>query len=348
MTVTVEALPVDKIKLPPGFAIEIYADKVKNARQMALSPSGVLYVGTRSEGKVYAIQNKKTYVIAKRLDLPVGVVFHDGDLYVSAVSKILKFKNIESNLLSPPQPEIIYDKLPEETHHGWKYLAIGPDKKLYFAVGAPCNICLKEQKDYAAIHRINLDGSGHEIIAHGVRNTVGFTWHPTTHKLWFTDNGRDWMGDDRPPCELNVLDRVGEHFGYPYCHGGTIQDDEFNQKKCAEFKAPVQNLGPHVAPLGIKFYTGKMFPEKYHNRVFIAEHGSWNRSKKIGYRITMVELQGSKAVRYEPFAIGWLNEDSGEVLGRPVDLLVMPDGSMLVSDDEADVIYRISYKMPKS
>jgi glucose/arabinose dehydrogenase len=278
--------------------------------------------------------------------MPNGVAFKDGDLYVAEVSRILKYSGIESKLANPPAPEIINDKYPTDTHHGWKYIAFGPDGKLYVPVGAPCNICESKDEVYASITRINPDGSGREIFASGVRNTVGFTWHPLTKELWFTDNGRDWLGDDIPPCELNRAPQSGLHFGYPYCHGGTIKDPEFGSKRpCADFIGPAQNLGPHTAPLGVKFYTGNMFPAAYKNQAFIAEHGSWNRDKKIGYRVSLVKIEdNTKATSYETFASGWLDDETQKFWGRPVDVLVLNDGSMLVSDDQADVVYRISYK----
>ncbi len=344
-------LPLDKIKLPPGFKIEVYAE-VKNARSMAMSPSGVLYVGNRNDNKVYAVKDTdgdmvadKRWVIASGLNMPNGVAFKDGDLYVAEVSKITKYPSIESKLDNPPAPVIINDKFPTETHHGWKYIAFGPDGKLYVPVGAPCNICKKDEPIYASITRMNADGSGREVYVNGVRNTVGFTWHPDTKEMWFTDNGRDMMGNDIPPCELNKVTAAGQHFGYPYCHGGTIADPEFGSAQpCSEFVAPAQNLGPHVAPLGLKFYTGSMFPATYNNQVFIAEHGSWNRDEKIGYRVSLVRITNSESTGYETFAYGWLDEEEQKAWGRPVDVLIMKDGSMLVSDDHANVIYRISYK----
>ena len=339
------------IKLPPGFSINIYAD-VDNARSMALSPSGVLYVGNRKGDKVYAVKDTngdfiadKKWVLDSGLQMPNGVAFKDGDLYVAEVSRIIKFTDIENKLDNPGEPAVVYDKFPTETHHGWKYIAFGPDGKLYVPVGAPCNICEPEDPIFAAIHRMNADGTGLELFASGVRNTVGFTWHPETHDLWFTDNGRDMMGDDVPPCELNSAPTQGMNFGYPYCHGGTIKDPEFGDKHaCDEFVKPMQNLGAHVAPLGLKFYTGDMFPAEYKNQIIIAEHGSWNRAKKSGYRLSLVKLQDGKAISYEPFASGWLDEATQAVSGRPVDVLQMPDGSLLVSDDQAGKIYRISYK----
>lgn len=347
-----KTLPLEKIKLPAGFKIEVFAE-VDNARSMVMSPSGVLYIGNRNGDKVYAVKDTdgdfkadKKWTIASGLNMPNGVAFKDGDLYVAEVSRILKFSGIESKLVNPPAPEIINDKYPTDTHHGWKYIAFGPDGKLYVPVGAPCNICESKDEVYASITRINPDGSGREIFARGVRNTVGFTWHPVTKELWFTDNGRDMLGDDIPPCELNHAPKSGMHFGYPYCHGGTIKDPQFGDKRpCGDFTVPAQNLGPHTAPLGIKFYTGSMFPATYKNQAFIAEHGSWNRSKKIGYRVSLVKVENNtKAIGYETFASGWLDDETQKVWGRPVDVLVLNDGSMLVSDDQADVVYRISYK----
>lgn len=346
------ALRLGKIKLPQGFKIDIYADQIENARSLAISPAGIIYVGTREKGDVYAVQdtdgdNKadKKWVIATGLKSPNGVAFRDGDLYVAEISRIIKFPKIESNLDSPPKPEVINDQYPGETHHGWKYIAFGPDGMLYVPVGAPCNICESEDPVFASITRIKPDGSGREIFANGVRNSVGFTWHPETKELWFTDNGRDMMGDDIPSCELNIAPKAGLHFGYPYCHEGSVKDPEFGDKHgCSDFEAPADKLGAHVAPLGLKFYTGKMFPGSYLNNVFVALHGSWNRSKKSGYNVTLVKVTDNKVVSHEVFASGWLDEATQKVWGRPVDVLVLPDGSMLVSDDYANLIYRISYK----
>ncbi|MFN3840314.1 MAG: PQQ-dependent sugar dehydrogenase [Cyclobacteriaceae bacterium] len=345
-------LPLDRIKMPAGFRIEVYAE-VDNARSMVMSPAGTLFVGNRNGDKVYAVKDldgdfkaDKKWVIASGKNMPNGVAFKDGDLYVAEVNRILKYPGIEARLGNPPEPVVVNNSYPDKTHHGWKYIAFGPDGKLYVPVGAPCNIC-ESDEIFATITRINADGSGREIFAHGVRNTVGFTWHPETREMWFTDNGRDMMGDDLPPCELNYAPRAGMNFGYPYCHGGTIKDPEFgNKKPCSAFDPPAQNLGPHTAPLGLKFYTGSQFPVQYKNQLFIAEHGSWNRSKKIGYRISLVKIQNnSKAVSYETFADGWMDDATQKVWGRPVDVLVLNDGSMLVSDDHANVIYRISYTL---
>jgi len=344
---------LDRIKLPEGFKIDLYATDVTNARSMSLSPSGTLFVGTRGDGRVYALKDTDGDMIADQMytlmedgNMPNGVAFKDGDLYVAEVSRVLKFENIESKLDNPGEPIVITEDYPTEKHHGWKYIAFGPDGKLYVPVGAPCNICDSRDDIFNSITRINPDGTGREIVQRGVRNTVGFTWHPETGDLWFTDNGRDMLGDEIPACELNRASRDGLHFGYPYCHQGDLEDPVYGKNKnCADYVAPAQNLGPHTAPLGIEFYTASMFPASFKNKALIAEHGSWNRSKKIGYRISMVPLDAqSNATGYETFAEGWLDSEEDEAWGRPVDLEFLPDGSMLVSDDFADVIYRISYK----
>ncbi|MEY3368566.1 MAG: hypothetical protein RI973_1721 [Bacteroidota bacterium] len=343
---------LQRIKLPAGFKIAVYASGVENARSMDLSPAGTLFVGTRDLGSVYALRDTdgdqrvdQQFVLAKGLNMPNGVAFRDGDLYVAEVNRILKFEDIESRLANPPAPVVVYDQYPDKTHHGWKYIAFGPDGKLYVPVGAPCNVCEEEDEVFATITRINPDGTGREIVQRGVRNTVGFTWHPETGELWFTDNNRDWMGDDMPACELNHAPRDGMHFGFPYCHQGDLSDDGFGSKRpCSDFTPPAQKLGPHTAPLGLEFYTGSMFPKEYDRQLLIAEHGSWNRSKKIGYQVSLVRIKDGKAASYEPFASGWLDEAEDEVWGRPVDLELLPDGSMLVSDDFANAIYRVYYE----
>jgi glucose/arabinose dehydrogenase len=344
------AIPLDKIKLPEGFSISVYAE-VDGARSMVMSPSGMLFVGTQGAGKVYAVKDTdgdhiadKKWTIASGLNNPNGVAVKNGALYVAEISKVTKFSDIEKNIANPGKGDVIYDKFPTEWPHGWKYIAFGPDGKLYVPVGAPFNIGEPTEK-YASLFRMNDDGTGFEKFARGIRNTVGFTWHPTTHELWFTDNGRDMMGDDVPFDELNTAPKAGMHFGYPYYHSGTIKDPQFGgTHNASEFTPPAINLGPHVAALGLKFYTGKMFPARYRNQIFIAEHGSWNRSKKIGYRVSLVTMKNGKATGYETFANGWLDETTQVPWGRPVDVLVLKDGSMLVSDDAVGVIYRISYK----
>jgi len=336
------------IALPPGFKIEIYADNVNGARSMALSENGILFVGTRGSDFYAIVDSNKDYkadevvVVKSGLNTPNGVAIKDGDLYVAEISRVLKFENIEENFRNNPTPEIIRDDFPTETHHGWKFIRFGPDGKLYVPIGAPCNICLSEDERFASITRMNHDGSGFEIFAHGIRNTVGFDWNPLTKELWFTDNGRDMLGDNIPADELNYVQQTGLHFGYPFIHQGDIPDPEFGEgKDPSDYVRPVQKLGPHVAALGMRFYTGDMFPEEYKNQIFIAEHGSWNRSQKIGYRVMIVKLNGNEAVSYEPFAEGWLQGES--VSGRPVDVQELPDGSLLVSDDYAGVVYRITY-----
>jgi len=339
----------DKITLPPGFKIDIYAKDVENARQMALGDNGTLFVGSMKAGKVYAIvedpqhkPHKKVLTIAQGLNLPVGVAFKDGALYVSTVEKILRFDNIESQLSNPPKAAIINASFPIETHHGWKFIAFGPDGWLYVPVGMPCNACLLKDPRFGTIMRMKQDGSDLEIYAQGIRNSVGFDWDPKTKDLWFTDNGKDMMGNDIPPDELNHAPKKGMHFGFPFCYGKGITDPEFGKARdCEQYTPAAVELGPHVAALGMRFYTGKMFPEKYQGNIFIAEHGSWNRDTPIGYRITMVDPTIGQD-SYQVFAQGWLQ--NGKAWGRPADVLVMKDGSLLVSDDKGNTIYRISYK----
>lgn len=344
---------VSKIHLPDGFKISVFATDIKDARSLAVGENGTVFVGNRSEDKVYALVDSDgdyqvdiKYILAENLEMPNGVAFHKGDLYVAEVNKVWKLPNIENQLAKPPKPILISDQFPSDRHHGWKYIAIGPDEKIYIPIGAPCNICEKEEKKYSTICRMNLDGTELEIFAHGVRNSVGFDWHPITKDLWFTDNGRDMLGDDIPADELNRAAKKGLHFGYPYCHQGDIEDPEFGKtRSCEQYIAPTQKLGPHVAALGVIFYEGNQFPEKFRNQLFIAEHGSWNRSTKIGYKISLVKLDKDyiNSLSYEPFATGWLSENKTDVIGRPVSLLELSDGSILVSDDFSDVIYRISY-----
>ncbi|MGH7885583.1 MAG: PQQ-dependent sugar dehydrogenase [Thermodesulfobacteriota bacterium] len=339
------------LNLPKGFKIDVFAE-VEDARSLAVSSSGVIYVGSRGEDKVYALRDTdgdwkadEKYIIDSGLKMPNGVAFKDGDLYVAAVNRILKYPNIEANLKNPPEPEVVYSDYPSIRHHGWKYIAFGPDGKLYVPVGAPCNICDRNEEIFASITRMNPDGTGLEIVAHGVRNSVGFDWNPETKELWFTDNGRDKMGDELPPCELNKVTKKGEHFGFPFCHGDDVSDTEFGSKrKCSEFVKPEYNFKAHTAPLGMAFYTGDMFPEDYKGDVIVAQHGSWNRSSKIGYRLMRIHIENNKAVKGEVFADGWLNDATQNQTGRPVDVLQMSDGSILVSDDYGNKIYRISYQ----
>ncbi len=342
-------IDLSKIKLPEGFKIDLYAEGVKNARSITRSPDGTIFVGTRGEGSVYALRDEdgdykaeKRWTIATGLSMPNGVAVKDGDLYVAEHNRILRYDDIETQLANPPKPVVVNEDYPSEKHHGWKFIDFGPDGKLYVPVGAPCNICESEDI-FNTITRINPDGSDLEIVHRGIRNTVGFTWHPETKELWFTDNGRDWMGNDEPNCELNHAPTDGMHFGYPYCHQGDIADPDFGEKHaCSEFTPPVVKMGPHVAPLGLIFNTGNQFPEIYKNQLLIAEHGSWNRSNPIGYQVSLVGFDANGQTKGKSaFASGWLED--GEAWGRPVDLEQLPDGSVLVSDDFADVIYRIYY-----
>lgn len=340
---------LDKIKVPAGFKVNVFAE-VSNARSMCWGDKGTLFVGNSREDNVYAVvdENKdgvadKVYTIASDLNMPNGVAFKNGSLYVSALDKIYRYDNIEDNLSNPPTPVLITDKYPNKTHHGWKYIAFGPDGKLYVPVGAPCNVCNEKDSIFSTITTINEDGTGREIFAKGVRNSVGFTWHPETKEMWFTDNGRDMMGDDMPFCELNYAPQKGMHFGFPFVHQGDVLDPEFGKgKNIADYTPPALKVGPHVAPLGLKFYIGNMFPAAYKNKLFICEHGSWNRSKKAGYKVGIATLEGNKVVKYEPFMEGFL-QPGEKVIGRPVDCIMAPDGALLVSDDYAGVIYRISY-----
>jgi glucose/arabinose dehydrogenase len=350
-------LPIETLRLPPGFRIEVLTDGVPNARAMRLGRyadgRGVLYVGSMRAGRVYAVeleQNRarRVHTIASGLNRPAGIAWRDGSLYVSAVSKILRYDGIDDRLADPPTPVLVTDRLPGESHHGAKFLAFGPDGRLYVPVGAPCNVCEPGPR-FANLQRLNPDGTGFETIATGIRNTVGFDWNPADGTLWFTDNGRDMLGDDVPSDELDRLARPGQDFGFPYCHQGDVPDPEFGGKHpCSGSVPPAAKLGAHVAALGMRFYSGQQFPGDYRHSVFIAEHGSWNRSRKVGYQVVRAVLAGpDRVARVEPFVSGWLQVDAAgreTVWGRPADLLVMPDGSLLVSDDHAGAIYRISYR----
>ena len=344
------APPIERLKLPAGFKVEVYAQGVEGARSLALGARGTVFVGTRSEGTVHALVDAnrdgkvdEVVAVARGLNSPNGVAIRDGALYVAEISRILRFDQIEANLQAPPKPIVVFDKLPRDGHHGWKFIAFGPDDWLYVPVGAPCNVCEAVPNRYASIMRMKPDGSQLEVFAHGVRNSVGFDWHPQTKELWFSDNGRDMMGDDVPSCELNRAPKAGLHFGFPYCHQGDTPDPEFGRKRnCSEFVAPEFNLGAHVAPLGVRFYSGNMFPAEYRNSVFVAEHGSWNRSQKSGYKVVRISVNDKGEKFQETFAEGWLNGQRN--WGRPVDFLLMPDGAMLLSDDQNGVVYRISYR----
>lgn len=345
---------LDQIKLQPGFKISVWAADVPNARSMAISDNGIVFVGNRQEKNVYALVDENAdgkadlkFILAEGLRMPNGVAYKDGDLYVAEVHRIIRFKDIK-NTLTNPSYEVISDQFPEEGHHGWKFIAFGPDGMLYVPVGAPCNICESEDEIFASITRLDVKkpGSKPEVYAHGVRNTVGFDWHPDTKELWFTDNGRDMMGDDMPDCELNRATAKGQHFGYPYWHAGTIKDPEFGSKgkEASSYIAPSAKLGAHQAPLGMRFYKGSQFPTTYKNQAIIAKHGSWNRSKKAGYEVVMAKIDAEGVVTgQELFASGWLDPITQEVWGRPVDVQELPDGSILISDDMANCIYRVTY-----
>ncbi len=345
------------IKLPQGFKIELYAENVTGARSLALGENGTVFVGTfvhkldgkqYAPGKVYALVDKngdhkadEVLTIADTLNMPNGVAFRDGALYVAEINRILRFDDIEKNLTKPPKPVVINDSYPAEVWHGWKFIRFGPDGKLYVPVGGPCNTCEKESP-YASLTRLNADGSQREIFAKGIRNTVGFDWHPETKELWFTDNGRDEWGDDRPPEELNHAPQAGLHFGFPYRFGKGLIDTTFKTSLPASaFQPAALEMPAHIAPLGMRFYTGNSFPQDYRHQIFLAEHGSWNRSKPQGYRVSLVRLKDNRVASYEHFATGWLMND--KYWGRPVDVMVMPDGALVVSDDFGSCVYRISY-----
>ena len=345
-----DKLPTAKLKLPPGFNIEVYAAGIANARSLIEGDKGTVFVGSRLLDKVTAIINKdgkrSVKVIASGLYRPNGVAFKNGTLYIAELSKISKIDKIEDNLDNPPKPTVIYDNLPKDEAHGWKFIGIGPDNKLYIPVGQPGNNVLHSDA-HGQIRRINLDGTGAEVIARGVRNTVGFDWNPQTKQLYFTDNGRDWVSEDVPEDELNRVTKVGEHFGAPFCLQGSIVDPEFGWgKSCSDYTAPVALLGPHSAALGMRFYTGSMFPKAYKNAIILARHGSWNRSKKVGGDLMVAKLNKDGSVKSsEPFLTGFLEDN--KYIGRPVDVLQMKDGSLLVSDDWNGAVYRITYGKQK-
>ena len=350
-------LPLQRLKLPPGFTIDVWASDVPNARSLAMSSSGIVFVGSREGDKVTALRDadgdghaEQRRVVASGLKTPNGVAFREGSLYVAEIPRILRFDSIDRIFeagFTLPAPVIVNDKYPSEGWHGWKFIAFGPDGLLYVPVGAPCNTC-EPVEPFASLTRLKPDGTAREIVARGIRNTVGFDWHPVTKELWFTDNGADDMGDEVPNCELNRVREKGLHFGFPYCHQGDVLDPEYGTgKTCASYEPPAWKMGPHHAPLGMRFYTGSMFPQRYRNAALIAEHGSWNRSKPAGYRVTAVFLDasGTKAVSAEPLVEGFLADD-GKAWGRPVDVLMLPDGSLLISDDRAEAIYRLSSSAP--
>jgi glucose/arabinose dehydrogenase len=341
-----DKLPLDALRLAKGFRIEVYASGVANARTLRQGDKGTLFVSTRLLDKVYAIVDKsgkrEVRVIAQGLHRPNGIALHNGTLYIAELSQISKIEQIEDNLDDPPKPTVIYSDLPKDEPHGWKFLTVGPDNKLYFQVGAPCNICMPSDA-HAQIRRINLDGSGAEVIARGIRQIVGMDFRPGTNELYFTENARDWLSEDVPEDKLNRWSEVGQNFGYPFCHQGNIADNEFGWgRSCDEFTKPVTLLGPHSAALGMRFYTGSMFPSEYKDAIFIARHGSWNRTSKIGGDIVVVRLNSDGSFKsMEPFLTGFIQNNS--YVGRPADVLVMKDGSLLVSDDYNGAVYRISY-----
>ncbi len=344
---TAVEMKLDKIKLPPGFTIELWAPGLANARSIAVGAKGTVFVGTRLLDRVYAVietgGNRVVKTLLRGLHRPNGVAFHNGALYVAELSRILRYDNIEDNLDNPPKPVIVFDALPKDETHGWKYLAVGPDGALYFNIGAPCNSCVPLDT-HAQIVRVDPLIGVLETVAKGVRNSVGMAFHPVSKELWFTNHGRDWLGEELPNDTLHRVTRKGMHFGYPYCHQGDTLDPEWGKgRSCSEFAAPALKLGAHIAPLGMRFYNGKMFPAEFRNRIIFAAHGSWNKTAKAGYNLMQVTLDASgKPAKYEAFAEGWL--DGNAYWGRPVDVQVMPDGALLVSDDVAGALYRISYK----
>jgi len=343
-----EDIPLNRLKLPEGFKVEIWATGMPGARAMAQGDKGKIYIGTRAIGRVYEVTDsggkRSSRVVVDKLTQPAGVAFANGSLYVIAINKALRFDGIEDK--PDVQPVDMTDKLrlPPEQHHNWKYIAFGPDGKLYVPFGAPCNICEPPQ-EYAQLRRYNADGSGMEVIARGIRNTQGFDWDPKTGDLWFTDHGRDWMGDDVPQDELNHMTKAGLNFGYPYCHANGVPDQDLKKPDaCKDVTLPAALMGPHAAAMGIRFYTGDMFPAEYRNTMFIARKGSWNRSKKFGYDVVNVRPSADgKSATVSPFMTGFLDPNTEQFWGRPVFMLQMKDGSLLLTDEQMGAIYRISY-----
>jgi glucose/arabinose dehydrogenase len=342
-----DKLPVAKIKLPPGFKAEVWASDILDARGMRLGDKGTVFVSSLFvAGKIYAVTDKggkrEVKTIAEKLFLPNGIEFYKGALYVATPKDITRYDGIEDKLDSPPKPVMVYDKLPGDVPHGWKFIKIGPDGKLYVPIGAPCNICEPDRDKYTRIIRMNLDGSGVETVVKGMRNTVGFDWHPKTHELWFGDNQRDWLAEDMPLDELNRVTKPGQDYGFPYCHSGMMADPQFGWgKDCKNYVKPALLIGPHAAPLGMRFYTGKMFPAKYQNAIFLTRHGPWNKTEKYAADVVAVFIDAKGNARMEPFLTGLV--ENNQYLGRPADVLVMKDGSLLVSDDHNGAIYRITY-----
>jgi glucose/arabinose dehydrogenase len=346
-----DKLPLAKLKLPKNFNIEVYASEMVNARSLRISDKGTVFVSTRLSDTIYAVTNKngkrEVKPLVTGLYRPNGIALHNGTLYIAELNKISKIDNVEDHLDDASKPTVIYDDLPSDEPHGWKFLTVGPDNKLYFNIGAPCNICMPPPT-HAQIRRINLDGSGMEVVARGIRQVVGMDWHPLLNQLYFTENQRDWLSEDLPQDKLNRLAHPGQdNFGFPYCHQGDIADQQFGWgHSCDEFTKPIALLGPHSAPLGMRFYTGQMFPKEYRNAIFIARHGSWNKSKKIGGDIVVAKLNPDGTVKsIEPFITGFL--ENNNYVGRPVDIELMKDGSMLLSDDWNGAVYRITYGPPR-
>ena len=341
-----DQLPTPQLKLPKGFKVEVYASGIPNARSLRIGDKGTVFVSNRLLDKVYAIVDtngkREVKVIASGLDRPNGLAFHNGALYIAEAPRVSKLENIEASLDNPPKPVVIYSDFMNTQSHGWKFMGLGPDNKLYVNVGSPCNVC-EPPAGTGQLRRFDLDGSNPEPVVRGVRNSVGFDWHPVTKELWFTDNGRDWLSEDLPEDELNRVTRNGLHFGFPYCHQGNFTDRETGWgRSCSEFEKPAALLGAHSAALGMRFYTGNMFPAKYKHAIFIARHGSWNKTVKIGGDVIVVYLNKDGSVKsQEPFLTGFLQNNA--YIGRPVDVHVMKDGSMLVSDDHAGAVYRVTY-----
>ncbi|MET4162131.1 glucose/arabinose dehydrogenase [Marinobacterium sp. MBR-111] len=355
LSLPLAAAPLEQLKLPEGYRIEVAAE-VPNARQLALSPDGTLFVSTRRDGRVFALQDldgdqryETRHTLLERRRLPNGISFVDGDLYVAELTQLIQLVDVESRLEQPLKPEVILDGLPDITHHGWKYLKQGPDGAFYFTLGAPCNVCLQSDPQFASIMRFDPATGEAAPWARGVRNTVGFDWHPEDGSLWFTDNGRDHMGDNLPDDELNRADRAGLHFGFPFVHADGVSDPEFGKGANAiNAEPPVALLGPHVAALGMSFYHHRdgafdnAFPDTPNTTAFIALHGSWNRSSKIGYEVIRVDTEGEEVTQIQTFISGWLQGEQD--WGRPVDVLVRPQGDLLISDDKAGLVYRVWYQ----
>ncbi len=344
---------LDEIKLPQGFTIAVFAEGLENPRSLALGSNGTVFVGSRRNETdfIYAIRDedgdgKADHIrkISRGLEWnPMGVAIRGNDLYVGEIHRILRYKDIEAKLDNPPMPEVIFH-YPPEKKHGDKYIRFGPDDMLYVPVGAPCNVCLEKNPIFASITRISPEGEDFEVVAHGVRNSRGYDWHPETKKLWFSDNGRDLMGDNLPPCEINVMHKEGDHYGFPFWHGKDVKDPHYgNERPASDFVPATFDLVAHAAPVSLKFYTGSMFPKDYQNAILVSEHGSWNRTEKQGYRVMKLTENNGQVTSYEPFITGWLDKDKNDAWGRPVDILQLSDGSLLISDDYAGTIYRVSY-----